>query len=162
MMYVYIHVSHQTCWVEFLFAGAATLLRQGVVGAMDNREANHTVFYSLETLIHIVLPQTQAFHNTAILNTNTHFNCFNFFLFWSLKQKYFHTPLGLPCIEKLHWYGYNLATSWIVPSYYQFSCLLYIQCFYLMCEVCAQLQHPVPPLLYGNAHSPPTLYSNRA
>lgn len=74
MMYTYTHESHQTCWVEFLFAGAASLLGQGVVGAMDNREANHTVFYSLKTLIHVVLPQSQALHNTAILNTNTHLN----------------------------------------------------------------------------------------
>lgn len=62
------HKSHQTRRVKFLFAGAATLLGQGVVGAVDNREADHTILYSLETLIHIVLPQSQALHYTAILN----------------------------------------------------------------------------------------------
>jgi len=34
--------------------------------------------------------------------------------------------------------------------------------FYLMREVGAQLQHPVPPLLYGDAHTSPTLYSDGA
>lgn len=66
------YITHQTCWVEFLFAGATSLLGQGIVGAMDNREADHTILYSLETLIHIVLPQSQALHYTAILNTQTH------------------------------------------------------------------------------------------
>lgn len=69
--------------MEFLFAGAATLLGQGVVGAVDNREADHTILYSLETLIHVVLPQSQALHYTAVLNTQTHIYssliCFIFF-----------------------------------------------------------------------------------
>lgn len=88
----------QTCRVEFLFARAATFLGQGIVGAVDDREADHAILYSLETLIHVVLPQSQPLHYTAVL----------------------------------------------------------------MCEVRAQLQHPVPPLLYGNAHASPTLYSDRA
>ncbi len=54
--------------MEFLFTRAAALFGQGVVGAMDNREADHTVLDSLETLIHVVLPQSQALHYTAVLN----------------------------------------------------------------------------------------------
>lgn len=71
------HESHQTRRVEFLFAGAASLLGQGVVGAVDNREADHAILDALKTLIHVVLPQSQALHYTAILNTNTH--TFTFF-----------------------------------------------------------------------------------
>lgn len=63
--------------MELLLAGAASLLGQGVVGAMDNREANHTVFYPLETLIHVVLPETQALHNAAILKKTTLFSLFD-------------------------------------------------------------------------------------
>lgn len=63
--------------MEFLFAGAATLLGQGVVGPVDNREADHTILYSLETLIHVVLPQSQALHYAAVLNT--HKPTFTFF-----------------------------------------------------------------------------------
>lgn len=70
--------------MEFLFAGAATFLGQGVVGAVDNREADHTILNSLETLIHVVLPQSQALHYTAILNTQTHIYIFlnSFILFF--------------------------------------------------------------------------------
>ena len=66
------HKTHQARRVEFLFAGAAPLLGQGVVGAVDDREADHTILYPLETLIHIVLPQSQALHYAAILSTQTH------------------------------------------------------------------------------------------
>lgn len=38
----------------------------------------------------------------------------------------------------------------------------YCLCLYLMCQVGAELQHPVPPLLYGYAHSPPTLHRDGA
>lgn len=31
-----------------------------------------------------------------------------------------------------------------------------------MCEVGAQLQHPVPPLLHGHTHTPPALHSDGA
>lgn len=57
----------QTCRVELLFACAASLLRQRVVGSVDDGEADHAVLYSLKTLIHIVLPQSQTLHYTAIL-----------------------------------------------------------------------------------------------
>lgn len=57
--------------MELLFAGPASLLGQGVVGAMDNREADHTVFNSLKALVHVVLPKSQALHYAAILNTVT-------------------------------------------------------------------------------------------
>lgn len=69
--------------MELLFAGATSLLGQGVVGAVDNREANHTVLYSLETLIHIVLPQSQALHYTAILNIQIYTH--SVFLYMSLE-----------------------------------------------------------------------------
>lgn len=58
--------------MEFLFAGATGLLWQGVVGAMDNREADHAILYSFEAFIHIILPQRQALHYTAILKADTH------------------------------------------------------------------------------------------
>lgn len=70
------HWSHQTSRVEFFLAGAAPLLGQRVVGAVDDREADHAVFYPLEALIHVVLPQSQALHYTAILNTHTHTHIF--------------------------------------------------------------------------------------
>lgn len=60
--------SHQTRRVELLSAGPASLLGQGVVGAVDNGEADHTVFNSLKALVHVVLPQSQALHYAAILN----------------------------------------------------------------------------------------------
>lgn len=61
--------SHQTGRVELLFAGAAGLLGQGVVGAVDHGEADHAVFHSLKALVHVVLPQSQALHDATILNT---------------------------------------------------------------------------------------------
>lgn len=81
--------------MELLFAGAATLLGQGVVGAVDNREANHTILYSLETLIHIVLPQSQAFHYTAILNIQTHTHTHPIFLRMSIKTAHLNGHLNL-------------------------------------------------------------------
>ena len=59
--------------MELLFAGPASLLGQGVVGAVDNGEADHTVFNSLKALVHIVLPQSQAIHYAAILNSYSMF-----------------------------------------------------------------------------------------
>lgn len=111
---------------------------------MDNREADHTVLYSLETLIHIVLPQSQALHYTSILNTQTYFSHLQH-LYGPLRvYSRFHLATGLKTIKT--------------------SPLEYIQCllFYLVCEVGAQLQHPVPPLLHGNTHTPPTLYRDGA
>lgn len=58
--------------MEFLLAGAAGLLGQGVVGAVDDREADHTVLYSFKALVDVVLPQSQALHDAAVLNTQTH------------------------------------------------------------------------------------------
>lgn len=55
--------------MELLLAGPARLLRQGVVGAVDDGEADHAVFNSLKALVHVVLPQSQSLHYTAILNT---------------------------------------------------------------------------------------------
>lgn len=37
-------------------------------------------------------------------------------------------------------------------------CLWVVFFLYLMCELGAQLQHPVPPLLHSDAHTPPTLH----
>lgn len=56
--------------MELLLAGAAGLFGQGVVGAVNNGEADHAVLYSLESLINIVLPQSQTLHYAAILSTN--------------------------------------------------------------------------------------------
>lgn len=55
--------------MELLFAGPASLLGQGVVGAVDNGEADHAVFNSLKALVHVVLPESQTLHYAAILNT---------------------------------------------------------------------------------------------
>lgn len=73
MVHNAVHVSHQTGRVELLLAGAAALLGQGVVGAMDDREADHAILYPLEALIHVVLPQSQTLHYAAVLNTK---HCF--------------------------------------------------------------------------------------
>lgn len=86
------HISHQTCWVEFLFAGAAGLLGERVVGAVNNREADHTVLYSFEALIHIVLPKSQALHYTTILSTQTHNYIFSFSLLIPKKKHLHNTP----------------------------------------------------------------------
>lgn len=67
--YLHKSSSHQTRRVELLFAGPASLLGQGVVGAVDNGEADHTVFNSLKALVHVVLPQSKALHYAAILKT---------------------------------------------------------------------------------------------
>ena len=53
--------------MELLLAGAAGLLGQGVVRAMDDREADHAVLHALEPLVHVVLPQSQALHDAAVL-----------------------------------------------------------------------------------------------
>lgn len=58
--------------MEFLFAGAASLLGQGVVRAMYHGEADHAVLYSLEALVYVVLPQSQALHYAAVLSAQTH------------------------------------------------------------------------------------------
>lgn len=91
------HRSHQTSRVEFFLAGAASLLGQRVVGAVDDREADHAVLYPLEALIHVVLPQSQALHYTAILNKHTRIYVF---LICFLFHK---NLLGLYCSRKLHW-----------------------------------------------------------
>lgn len=66
--------------MELLFAGPASLLGQGVVGAVNHGEADHAVFDSLKALVHVVLPQSQALHYATILNTVT-FLAFNESLF---------------------------------------------------------------------------------
>ena len=53
--------------MELLLAGAAGLLGQGVVGAVDDREADHAVLHALEPLVYVVLPQSQALHDAAVL-----------------------------------------------------------------------------------------------
>lgn len=105
--------------MELLFAGPASLLGQGVVGAMDNGEADHTVFNSFKALVHVVLPQSQALHYAAVLNT---------FMFMAFNESLF-APISDLFIFEI----YILATTNLS--------------FYLMCEIGAQLQHPVPPLL---------------
>lgn len=87
--------------MELLLAGAAALLGQGVVGAVDHREADHTILYSLEALIHVVLPQRQALHYAAILNTNTHLHFLNRFilLFFSDTKKHIFLKPPSACIS---------------------------------------------------------------
>ena len=65
-------VTHQAGRVELLLAGATGLLGQRVVGAVDNGEADHAVLHPLETLVHVVLPQSQALHDAAVLHARTH------------------------------------------------------------------------------------------
>lgn len=57
--------------MELLLAGTACFLRQGVVGAVDNRETDHAVLDALEALIDVVLPQSQALHYAAVLIAQT-------------------------------------------------------------------------------------------
>lgn len=60
--------TYQASRVELLLTGTTGFLRKGIVGSMDDREADHAVFHSLKTLIHIVLPQRQSFHDAAVLH----------------------------------------------------------------------------------------------
>ena len=53
--------------VKFLFASLAAQFGQRVITAMNHRETDHAVLYSLKTLVHISLPQNEAIHYTSIL-----------------------------------------------------------------------------------------------
>ena len=46
--------------MELLLARSADHLGEGVVGAMDDTEADHTVFHTSKVLVQVVLPQQEA------------------------------------------------------------------------------------------------------
>lgn len=46
----------QASRVKLLLAGAAGFLGQRVVGAVDDRETDHAILHTLESLINVVLP----------------------------------------------------------------------------------------------------------
>lgn len=47
----------QTRRVELLLAGLAAQFWKRIVTAVNHRETDHTVIHTLETLVHIALPQ---------------------------------------------------------------------------------------------------------
>lgn len=93
--------------MKLLLACATRLLGQRVVGSVDDGEADHAVLDALKSLIHVILPQSQPLHYTAILQEHIHLHfsqCFFTDLLWPV-------PLKI-----LYWQGYNTKVKEQLPN----------------------------------------------